>query len=207
MSLSCCVKNKVKTLSSLIIVTASNTSVNQTWLLSEWEQQIPALGSTSAVVAAVSSLLASYSSHCWVWRWSNDQTFRAHLIFLKYEAAVDVGLWLHLRKRSLCEVNCMTSDLCLPEYLRTRIRCLLICSFFSQTNRDDGQRQKVSSDYKNWKHGLLCSKTFSFILTNNISLQYIMNNEYWRCCQCPPQATQLITAIIQTSRRFSWSKV
>lgn len=30
---------------------------------------------------------------------------------MKYEAAAGVGLWLLLRKRSLCEATCMTCDL------------------------------------------------------------------------------------------------
>lgn len=38
-------------------------------------------------------------------------THRALVIFVKYEAAVDVELWLHLRKRSLCEVTCTTCEL------------------------------------------------------------------------------------------------
>ncbi len=95
----------------------------------------PEIRGVEAVIAAVHILLAMHCSCPRVSDWV-ETTSRAHFIFVKYEAAVDVGLWLHLRKRSLCEENCMTSDLCLPEYLRTGIRCLLICPFFSQTDRD-----------------------------------------------------------------------
>lgn len=70
---------------------------------------------------------------------------RARFIFVKYEAAEEVGLWLHLRKGSLFEVNCMTSDRRLPEYLRTRIRCPLICPFFCQTADRNSKRHHVTS--------------------------------------------------------------